>query len=925
MRLGGRWIVVGLMWMCAAAAVPADSVDLGASQDTMILDEDEATSNGSGVYTCVGNNGLGWIERGLYLFDVSSIPAGSTVTDVALSLWVAPNSGGSASSVDLHLLLESWGEGSSDAPSGECAGTEAEDNDATWNYRFYDAGSGGGSPWSNLGGTFFSPASASQSVTNSAAEFTWSSSQMIADVQGWVNSGGATNFGWLLKKPLEDSSGNSLRFRSRQNSQISQRPKLSVTFTPPPAEGACCQLGATCSELTSTQCMTLGGTYQGGGTTCAMTTCVDPTGACCDPAGTCSSESQLDCQAAGAVYQGDDESCGMVDCPIVLEPFVDALPLPAVAQPTSGSAGATASYTIAMREVQQQLHRDLPPTTVWGYGDGPTGASFPGPTIEAGVHQPVTIDFVNDLRESDAPGSPLRVDHYLEVAGTEPPPACHIHGAQDKAKAVVHLHGGHVPAAVDGYPEDNYEPGNSLQFVYPNNQPPATIWYHDHALGITRLNVYMGLAGFYLIRDGFEQGLGLPSGEFEIPLAIQDRSFNPDGTLSYPADIQEVFFGDFVLVNGKVWPYLEVKQGKYRFRMLNGSGSRTYRMTLDRLGVPGDADLPFTQIGTDGGLLPAPLTFDELTLAPAERADVIIDFEALPIGSEVVLTNDAPAPFPGAEGIGVIPKVMKFVVSPGVGHVAAVPAALRPVESIPQSASIRTRDFRLRKVDDACGGIWLINDLKWDDITEYPQLGTTEIWRFINPSSVMHPMHMHLVFFQVLDRIPIGGGPAVPPAANELGWKDTVRADPGMITRVIARFEDYAGKYAYHCHILEHEDHEMMRQFWSVEAIDLSLTGGDITWSAQPGAVGYDVIRGDLGQLRSTAGDYGAAPVAVTCLANNTASTAVSSGGDPSAGAGYFYLTRAVEAEGAATYDSGSSSQSGLRDAEIAASGNDCP
>jgi cysteine-rich repeat protein len=325
----------------------------------------------------------------------------------------------------------------------------------------------------------------------------------------------------------------------------------------------------------------------------------------------------------------------------------------------------------------------------------------------------------------------------------------------------------------------------------------------------------MGLAGFYLLRDAFEQGLGLPSGEYEVPLAIQDRSFDPDGSFEYPAAWDEHFFGNTVLVNGKVWPYLNVKRGKYRFRMLDGSNSRTYRLRLSN-------GASFQVIGMEGGLLPAPVTVSEVTLGPGERADVIVDFAPYAAGTEILLVNDAPAPFPGTPGVGVIPNVMKFVVGSQTGHTAAVPASLRPIEALDPADAVATRDFELRKMGDPCtGSMWTINGLGFDDITEYPELGTTEIWRFVNRSGVTHPMHMHLVMFQVLDRqafddvggniVPIGS--PVPPPAHEAGWKDTVQVGPNEILRVIARFERYVGRFPYHCHILEHEDHEMMRQF----------------------------------------------------------------------------------------------------------------
>lgn len=900
--------LIGCLLLCAAPSI-ADELSFVAVRDTHFTTSSSPISNGSGIYACVGQNGLPETGRALFRFDVGAIPPGSIVTGAALELGVVPNSNGEAADLDLHLLLEDWGEAGSDAPQGECQGALAQTGDATWSYRFYDSASGMGTPWSTPGGHFVAAASATTFVTNSPGIRSWSSAQLAAEVQGWVDGG--DNFGWLLRRQVEAGISNSLRFRSRQNSIVAERPRLRVTFDPPSAFGACCTIGESCTEQSLGDCIAAGGIFQGGGSSCAATVCIDPVGACCADDTSCSETTELAC---AGTYQGNDTSCAEAQCPLRLEPFVDSLPLPAIAQPIGGT-----TYQIAMREVQQQMHRDLSPTTVWGYGDGASGASTPGPTIEATVDQPLTVEFVNDLRDTSSPADPkpLRTDHYLEVAGLGPPPECRVHGAEDAAKAVVHLHGGHVPAAFDGYPEDNYDPGQSLTFTYPNNQLPATLWYHDHALGITRLNVYMGLFGFYIIRDAFEQTLALPSGEYELPLAIHDKSFAADGTLLYPADIQDVFFGDFVLVNGKVWPYHEVKQGKYRLRLLNGSGSRTYTLSLS------GTDRPFMQIGTDGGLLDFPVERETITLAPAERADVVVDFEGLPAGTEIVLTNSAPAPFPGNPGEGVVPDVMQFRVTAEPGDTADLPLALRPLETIPESESVKSRDFTLERQSDACGGIWKINDLKWDDITEYPQLGTTEIWRFINPSPVMHPMHMHLVFFQVLDRTPIGGGPPVPPDDNERGWKDTVRVDPDSITRVIARFTDYTGKYAYHCHILEHEDHEMMRQFRSVEAISMLMgSNGLLFWSAQWGAESYGLVRGDLSALVATDGDYAAATEA--CVAT-PGGTQRSDPTLPLPGEGFWYLVRSVDAGGFATYDCGKGSQVGMRDAEIASSGMDCP
>jgi spore coat protein A len=492
---------------------------------------------------------------------------------------------------------------------------------------------------------------------------------------------------------------------------------------------------------------------------------------------------------------------------------MDPLPIPAVATPVSGTVGGVASYNLAVTEFNQQLHSQLPPTRVWGYG-----GSYPGPTILASKGNPVTVTWINDLR--DAQGN-LRTTHYLPVdtclmgPDTEGP----------SARIVTHLHGGHVPANVDGYPTSTLLPGQQTTYVYPNNQDAGTLWYHDHAMGITRLNVIMGLAGFYLLKDAVENALTLPSGNFEIGLAIQDRTFHSDGSFDYPAGWMEHFFGDKILVNGKVWPYLNVKKGKYRFHMLNGSTSRVYTLALSN-------GAPFWVIGDELGLLPKPLYRTSLTLTPGERIDVVIDFQGYSNGTQIVLQNSAPAPFPGTPGVGVIPNVMKFVVVQGGGaFTSPLPATLRPVTRIPESEASVTRTLELYKVPDVCTGQrWSINGLRWTDITEQPALGSTEIWRWVNRSGFTHPMHMHLVKFQVLDRQPfvlVDGvvtpvGSPVVPDSTELGWKDTTPVYPLEIVRVIARFEDYTGRYPYHCHILEHEEHEMMRQFQVVDMTSVS-------------------------------------------------------------------------------------------------------
>jgi len=581
----------------------------------------------------------------------------------------------------------------------------------------------------------------------------------------------------------------------------------------PQPTGGCCFGNGTCtSGQSSAACGAAGGIYRGNGTTC-IPACPVLTGGCCLANATCVVVSEASCDGQNGSYAGDNTTCSGQDCPWVLAPFVDALPIPPVAVPTSGTAGDTATYRIDMVEFDHRFHSSLPLSTVWGY-DG----KYPGPTIEAQRGRTVSVRWTNDLRRHDVLGQPLRGFHVLPVN------TC-LHGPDvtgNDPVTVVHLHGAHVPPESDGLPDLAFRPGQSSPvYNYPNNQQAATLWYHDHALGLTRLNVYMGLAGFYLIRDAAEDLLNLPRGHNEIVLVIQDRSFDRTGELEYNATFTDQFFGDFITVNGKVWPYLDVRQGKYRFRIVNGSNTRTYTLALGT----GAAAIPFVQIGTDLGLLPAPVTITSLTIMPGERADIIMDFDGLTANSRpITLRNTAVSPFPGGGGGPDIGNVMQFRGTNVAGDTDPVPVSLVPVPPTDPATSVLTRSFQLQKVfDNVCSiDMWQINSLMWDDITEFPVLGTTEIWRWINRSGVSHPMHIHLVQFQVLDRqnFTIGAGdtivpsgPVIIPAANERGWKDTVQATPNQITRVISRFTDYPGTFPYHCHILEHEDHEMMRQF----------------------------------------------------------------------------------------------------------------
>ena len=307
-----------------------------------------------------------------------------------------------------------------------------------------------------------------------------------------------------------------------------------------------------------------------------------------------------------------------------LEPFVDPLPLLPTLKPGALNSSSQ-HHRIRITEFRQKLHRDLPPSIVWGFE-----GSMPGPTIEARRSDPVTIDWINRLPARHH----LVVDHTLCGAGKAVP----------EVRTAIHLHGGHVSASNDGYPEDWVTPGETKRTVYPNEQMATTLWYHDHAMGITRLNVMMGLAGFYLIREPAEDRLELPSGSREIVLAFQDRILDARGQLAYPvsdnadAPASTEFFGTHILVNGRVSPFLRVEPRLYRFRLLNASNARVLQLSLE----PGQ---PFVQIGTDGGLLPAPVVRSELLIAPGERLDVIVDFRGRD-GRRINMVNSAPAPYP---------------------------------------------------------------------------------------------------------------------------------------------------------------------------------------------------------------------------------------------------------------------------------------
>lgn len=487
--------------------------------------------------------------------------------------------------------------------------------------------------------------------------------------------------------------------------------------------------------------------------------------------------------------------------PGTLRPYVDPLPIPEITRPAGmrpspdNPAILLPYYRVVMRQIESGIHRDLPATRLWGFGN-----ASPGPTFETRSHEGLIVEWANDL----PPKHFLPIDHNLHGAETDKP----------EVRTVIHLHGGKTPPESDGYPEDWYVPGKSSICHYPNRQDAGMLFYHDHAMGINRLNVYAGLQGMFFVRDEVEDTLNLPRGKYEVPLLVCDRFLRPDGQLYYPVSdkpaspwVPEVF-GNAILVNGKLAPYLDVEPRKYRFRLMNGSNGRFYRFSF------GDG-LPFHLIGTEQGLLPAPILTRRVAMAPAERVDFVFDFSEY-AGENILLKSDA---F----------EVMQFrVAAKGTNETSSLPSVLRPISRISEIQAIRTRrltlDEQMDLIQNSMG--MLLNNTPWHmPITEKPALNTTEIWELVNLTDDAHPIHLHLVRFQILDRRAFDKfdfqdkgilrftGPAIPAAPSETGWKDTVRADPGAVTRIIIPFEGFTGRYVWHCHVLEHEDNEMMRPY----------------------------------------------------------------------------------------------------------------
>jgi FtsP/CotA-like multicopper oxidase with cupredoxin domain len=661
--------------------------------------------------------------------------------------------------------------------------------------------------------------------------------------------------------------------------------------------------------------------------------------------------------APDALAQVPGGTLDLGDVPQFTEPLIIPPVMPAAGLRWDAAARKLVPYyEIEVVQFQQQiLPPGFPATTVWSYGavGRPETRNYPAFTIESWKNVPTRVKWVNNLVDEHGNHLPhlLPVDQTIHWANPPGGPGGQDSRGTDQAPytgpvpIVTHVHGAHVQPDSDGYPEAWYLPAandipgsyatrgshfgqipgapdeaGAALFQYRNDQPPTTLWYHDHTLGMTRANVYAGPAGFYLIRDLASSTLGLPgpaplpgldpNGNAlvrrltrEIPIVIQDRSFDADGSLFYPdnrdffegldpgsltsigisfsptngSDIAPIwnpeFFGNTMVVNGRTWPKLDVERRKYRFRLLNGSNSRFLILRFE------GERLAFQQIGADQGFLPAPVTLRRLLLAPAERADVVVDFSSVRAGTRIVLENVGPdEPFGGGEpcidtgGI-VVPGcdflaadpsttgvVMAFDVVPRTGpDLSRIPKAL-PAEG-PLPASDRVRKVSLNEMmsmnqvacfdeegnlvlDDAppCESpnheeefgpasalLGSIDEMgmnmhhHWSDaVTENPALGSTETWKIYNFTEDAHPIHPHLTRLKVVARQSIDDeaagvsladcGADCAPEPWEAGYKDTLIAYPGQVTTFQARF-DIAGLYVWHCHIIEHEDNEMMRPY----------------------------------------------------------------------------------------------------------------
>jgi FtsP/CotA-like multicopper oxidase with cupredoxin domain len=650
----------------------ADTVNINPSKDNTLYEyvaADGDQSNALGNHFFTGETAMGELRRGVIAFDIAgNVPSGSTITGATLTLNMSRTPSNTARTTELHKLLADWGEGTSQASGEEGTGAPATTNDATWRHRFFNTVF-----WTTQGGDFSGTASASQLV-GAVGVYSWSSPQMTADVQSWLDNP-PTNFGWLV---LGDESGiaTAKRFDTRESASP---PVLTIQYT----TGTPTPTPSTTPTPTATPTPT-----------------VTPT------------------------------------------PFSHPLLFPPV--------DTNRNVSIGIDDACVQI-LDGPCTNMWTYG-----GTYPGLTIRRPTGQTTNVTFTNNL---DAAAGAL----------------------------TVHNHGNHSTAVNDGQPDSLLIPtGGSRTYTYDGleegaNQRGKMQFYHDHRMDVTARNVWMGLTGMYIVDDPADPQT-LPSGAFDLPLAVADRQFDANNQIPYTFDPNGVI-GDKILVNGVYQPYLDVGDRKYRLRILDASNARTYILKLST----GNS---FIQIGTESGLLPAPVSRTEMRMGPAERLDVVVDF-AGELGQNVYLADEV-------SGM----PLLEFRVTKHVVDDSSIPSMLRPLPDIGEPTVTRNWSF------DKTAGHWTINGLRFDPnrIDARPALGTTEKWVFTNPTSQVHTVHIHDVSQQCISR---DGGECYPYET----MKETWYLDPGETIEVKLKFTDHVGMYMLHCHIVEHEDDGMMTQF----------------------------------------------------------------------------------------------------------------
>ncbi len=447
-------------------------------------------------------------------------------------------------------------------------------------------------------------------------------------------------------------------------------------------------------------------------------------------------------------------------------------------------------YEITMKKAQVEIIPGLK-TEIWSYN-----GTLPGPIIrqrggfrDEDQGRDSLVRFINKLGTSTEDGTEIPIN------------------------TTVHLHGMASLPEYDGYAEDLICPDYFKDYFYPNDRA-ATIWYHDHVIDRTSRNVYMGLAGMYIVKDEEERQFNLPQGEYDVPLILQDLRLASDGSLIFNDRGQRSLYGDVSLVNGVPWPCMKVARRKYRFRVLNASTSRTYDLVLSQKENRLTAGERMYIIGSDCGLLEAPVELTSplqtLVIAPAERYEFVIDFSEYDLETNLYLRNPGFINSSNIDSDARIQTIMRFYVERDEPDNSSLPDELRKIKRLDPNKAVNTRKFRFERSSTQ----WLINNKSWNKnrVDANPQPGDIEIWSLTNNGGWMHPVHIHFVDWQILDRN------GRKPLAYERGWKDVFRVDHFETVRVIAEFGrrngDYLqGKFMMHCHNLVHEDHSMMTQF----------------------------------------------------------------------------------------------------------------